>query len=215
MSGWAEGGRVAVVLRVVFFSCLGLAIAGCKTSPPKVNPVEVEFDSGAARSALSEGRNTLVGKVLMHLSTGAALTCAGGTVRLIPATAYADEWVERMYRSDPADVALSPQDGYYLPSSKRAVMPEIEPRFMSMTRDVPCDHDGQFRIDRIQDGDFYLEAKLIWQKNVWDELSFYNGKSYRFREGTVIRRLHLSGGRQLFLDLRWQVQNSRYSGLLD
>ena len=193
-----------------FLACL----AAC-ASAPRVNPVEVDFDRNAARRALSPGDNTLVGKVLMRLSSGGALTCAGGNVRLIPVTAYADEWVERMYRSDPSDAAQSPPDGYYLKTSKRLVMEEVDPEFFSQTRDFPCDRDGQFRIEHLHDGDYYLEAALIWQKDIWDEQHFYNGKSYIWREGTVIRRFHLSGSKMLFLDIQWQVSNNRFSGLLD
>lgn len=189
-----------------------LLVAACSQQPPR--QALPPFDASAARRALLEGSSTLSGRVMMRLSSGGVLSCANGRVRLIPATAYAEAWVNQTYRADPSDVP-TPEGVYYLPSTDRPVEPALDPSFLSMTHETPCDRDGFFRFDRLADGDYYLEATLHWQKDIFDETHFYYGNTHHWREGHVVRRIHLPAGRSASLDLSWQVPNSRYSGLWD
>jgi hypothetical protein len=185
-------------------------LAGCTTTPVVVSP-QAAFNAAQARRLLGAGENAVAGKVLLRLSSGGALTCGGGSVRLIPMTPYASEWAQLAYYQQPAE-ASTPSDFSYLPktaSSSKEV--RLDPAFMATTRQFPCDRDGQFRIEQIADGDYFLEAQLIWQQDIYDEVHFFHGRTYFSKEGTVLRRFHVQGGKGVFLDLQWTITNRRFN----
>lgn len=209
----ARGARPVLLRRL---AGLGAASGLWACSSQPVQAPLPAFDSASTREALLPGDTTLSGRVLMRLSSGGVLSCAGGTIRLIPATPYADAWVDRTYRANPSDVP-TPTGVLYQPTSDRAPEPglSLNPAFLSMVHEGGCDRDGFFQFDRLRAGDYYLESRLHWQKDIYDETHFFFGQTHHWREGHVIRRVHLPQGRPVSLDLSWQVPNHRYSGLWD
>lgn len=199
--------RVAGI--VLAFAVLGL-FAGCASPPVIVSPT-TSFNAAKARERLEPGNNEVAGKVLLRLSSGGALTCTGGTARLIPMTPYAEEWVGLTYYQQPA-VAGTPSEFAYLPKATHPSREiRLNPNFMATTRQVPCDREGQFRIEKIADGDYFLEAQLIWQQDIYDEVNFFHGRTYFSKEGTVLKPFHAQGGKVVFLDLQWTVTNRRFN----
>ena len=193
------------------FALLGLAVlGGCASAPVVVSP-KASFNAAKARKLLEPGSNEVAGKVLLRLSSGGALTCGGGTARLIPMTPYAEEWAELTYYQQPADSSTPSDLAYLQKASKPSKVVQINPAFLVTTREVSCDRDGQFRIPQIADGDYFLEAQLIWQQDIYDEVHFFYGRNYSSKEGTVLKRFHVQGGKQVFLDLQWTVTNRRYN----
>jgi hypothetical protein len=193
------------------FVLLELAILGGCASPPVIVSPSVAFNAAKARKFLEPGTNDVAGKVLLRLSSGGALTCGGGTARLIPLTPYAEEWADLTYYQQPAAPSTPPEFAYLPKNPKPVKEIRVNPVFLATTRQVLCDRDGQFRFDQVADGDYFLEAQLIWQQDIYDELHFFHGRTYFSKEGTVLRRFHIQGGKALFLDLQWDVTNRRFN----
>jgi len=208
--GGAIWGAFSGVPGIVFALASLAFLAGC-TSPPVIVSPSASFNAAKARKLLEPGDNEVAGKVLLRLSSGGALTCGGGTARLIPMTPYAEEWVRLTYYQEPA-VAGTPPEFAYLPKTTHPAREvRLNPLFMATTRQVPCDRDGQFRIEKIADGDYFLEAQLIWQQDIYDEVNFFYGRNYSSKEGTVLKPFHVQGGKGVFLDLQWTVTNRRFN----
>ncbi len=199
---------------VALRAALGLwvlsVLGGCATAPVVVLP-QTAFHVAKARKLLESGENEVTGKVLLRLSSGGALTCSGGTARLIPVTPYANEWAELVYYHQPAAPSTPPDFAYLPKAASQAREIRLNPAFMATTRQVSCDRDGQFRIDQIADGDYFLEAQLVWQQDIYDEVNFFYGRTYFSKEGTVLKRFHVQGGKAVFLDLQWNITNRRFN----
>ena len=73
---------------------LGAMLSGCV--PPKFRPTAL-FDTEKANLLLADGQNSIRGSALMRQIGGGVVTCAGREVRLVPATSYADEWMQALY----------------------------------------------------------------------------------------------------------------------
>lgn len=190
---------------------VGLAfLAGCASPPVIVSPAAV-FNAAKARKLLEPGPNEVAGKVLLRLTSGGALTCTGGTAKLIPVTPYAEEWAELTYYQQPAATGTPPEFAYLPKTPKPSKEIRVNAMFLATTRQVSCDRDGQFRMAHLADGDYFLEAQLIWQQDIYDELHFFHGRTYFSKEGTVLRRFHVQGGLAVFLDLQWTVTNRRFN----
>jgi len=190
---------------------LGLAFLGGCASPTVIVTPSASFNAAKARKLLEPGTNEVSGKVLLRLTSGGALSCTGGIVRLIPLTPYAEEWAELTYYQQPAE-STTPPDLAYLPKSpKPSKEVRANPLFMATTREVPCDREGQFRMDQVADGDYFVEAQLIWQQDIYDEVNFFHGRTYFSKEGTVLKRVHLQGGKPVVLNLQWAVTNRRFN----
>lgn len=185
-------------------------LSGCSSAPVVVAP-KASFNAAKARMLLEPGSNAVAGKVLLRLSSGGALTCGGGVVRLIPITPYAEEWAELTYYQQPAPPGTPPELAYLPKMPKPSKEVQASHVFLATTRQVACDRDGQFRMDQIADGDYFLEAQLVWQQDIYDELHFFHGRNYFSKEGTVLKRFHVQGGKVLFLDLQWNVTNRRFN----
>jgi len=201
----------ALGVRGLVSALLGLFIlSACSSAPVMISP-KASFNAAKTRKLLEPGSNEVAGKVLLRLSSGGALTCGGGTARLIPITPYAEEWAELTYYQQPAAPGTPPELAYLPKSPKPSREVQANSLFLATTRQIACDRDGQFRMDQIADGDYFLEAQLIWQQDIYDELHFFHGRTYFSKEGTVLRRFHVQGGKALFLDLQWNVTNRRFN----
>lgn len=214
--GLARRGRMgcgATLSRVTTTAFALLAVSfleGCASTPVTIAP-KASFNAAMARQRLEPGSNGIAGKVLLRLSSGGALTCGGGVARLIPVTPYAEEWSELTYYQQPSPKGTPPELAYLPKSPKPPKEVQVNPVFLATTRQVVCDRDGQFRMDQIADGDYFLEADLVWQQDIYDEIHFFYGRNYLSKEGTVLKRFHIQGGKTLFLDLQWNVTNQRFN----
>lgn len=133
---------------------LGMAaiIGGCAAAKPVT--LTSAFDAQQARQLVQPGTNTITGSALIRQNGGGVVSCAGLTVTLLPATAYATERVAAVYGNT--------QRGYrpiYAPISFTPAPPE----FGQHIRETMCDTQGRFTFDRVADGDFYVETSITWQ----------------------------------------------------
>ncbi len=79
-------------------AAVAVAITACTYAPgpgryrlPDPYLIAADFDAKQAQDMLRPGENSIRGSALIRQSGGGVVTCAGGTVSLIPATQYANE----------------------------------------------------------------------------------------------------------------------------
>ncbi len=136
-------------LLAVFTFCM---LSSCASIPqtPK-HALHSEFNADQARRMLEKGTNTIKGSALMRQRGGGVVTCAGQTVFLIPATAYA---VERMH------FIYGPQDRGF--GGKPGQL-EDNSLYVELTRRTRCDAQGFFAFDQVADGMFYVMTRINWE----------------------------------------------------
>lgn len=188
--------------------CAIILLAGCATPAPVT--IAVPFDQVRANTLLEPGTGQIHGTALIWLSTGAVISCAGENVTLYPATRYANEWVRLNYDGVPP-AKLQPSDVSYR-SRKAGPAPAVAlPSFLAASRSTHCDNDNHFQFDQVSDGEFYVVAHLVWQQQIWDEVSFFYGNKYYDREGTVLKKVRVHGGQVANADMKWSSPNSRFN----
>jgi hypothetical protein len=159
---------------------------------------------------LEPGNNQIAGAAVLWLSSGGIVSCAGKTARLYPATPYAREWARLTYET--ADTGKAAPQGFdYRQIRERPSGLVVNQSFLDASRSTNCDADGMFLFEHVADGDYFLEADIAWQKHIWDQHHFYYGNDYHKLDGSVLRRIHVSGGKRMTVDLRWSVPNSRWT----
>lgn len=142
IQGFMTGGVCVVV---------AFALSACATYTPEHKRVRAAFDATAAAAQLSEGTNSITGNAFMRQVGGGVVTCAGETVRLVPATEYARERLQFVY----GDRGFSPL------YSRFTFEPDPE-EFHSLTRTTKCDAAGNFRFDDVADGDYFILVTVQW-----------------------------------------------------
>lgn len=181
-------------------------LAGCASGvkPQAIAP----FDAAQAKKGLSPGANSIHGAAYLWLSTGGLLSCAGESATLYPATAYARQWAKAVYQ-DVENGKAQPPDFFYRPANEEPHQFPVDSAFLAHARTVACDPEGQFSFENVADGDFFVVAKLVWQRHVFDEHSYFYGKRYHDFEGSVIRPVHVQGGIPTKAKMTWSVPNTR------
>ena len=205
--------RLYAARRRVLRFCLGLAIglcfAGCASAPPRV-PINVPFDRAQAERMLAPGDNQIAGAAVLWLSSGGIVSCAGKTARLYPDTAYAREWARLTYAN--ADTGKAAPQGFeYRQTREGPGVVAVNPAFLDASRSTNCDADGMFLFEHVADGNYFLEADIAWQKQIWDQHHFYFGNDYHKLDGSVLQRIHVVGGKRMTVDMRWSVPNGRWT----
>jgi hypothetical protein len=111
------------------------------------------FEPSPASYVRAPGRGVIAGQAFLHDGSGNSNVryAAGETVRLIPATTYAQERIKKFYGSVK-----------FLPA---ASVPDSEPdtQYASLTRTTTVDPDGRFTFENVAPGRYYLTTKLIWK----------------------------------------------------
>lgn len=186
-----------------------LCLAGCASAPPRVQ-INVPFDRARAEQMLAPGENQIAGAAVLWLSSGGIVSCAGKTARLYPATPYAREWARLTYeRADTGKAA--PQGFDYRQTREGPTGVMVNQGFLDASRSTKCDADGMFLFERVADGDYFLEADIAWQEQIWDQQHFYYGNDYHKLDGSVLQRIHVAGGKRMTVDMRWSVPNGRWT----
>lgn len=142
----------------VYLSLLTLAmtavLAGCATPAAPTKTIS-SFNAEDAKRLLEKGNNTVRGSALARQQGGAVVTCAGGDVYLVPATAYATERVTALMGS--------PAGGYNPIFGGRKLVFENEPaEYRALLVKTVCDAQGFFRFTNVADGSFYVTTTVNW-----------------------------------------------------
>lgn len=190
---------------MVLLAAFGLA--ACAGNPPV--RIAAPFSPAQARAMLESGDNQIVGRAILWLSSGAVISCAGEAVTLYPATAYARDWARLSYETVDPDKP-SPPNFHYRSRSEGPVKFTVDQAFLDLSRTVPCDPDGNFIFANVGNGEFYVVARIAWQRHIWDEHSFFYGNEYYSHEGTFMKKVRVSGRQKALVDMLWSAPNSRY-----
>jgi len=113
----------------------------------------VGFDPSQANYIRAPGRGVIAGQAFLRDGSGQSNVryAAGETVRLIPATTYAQTRIKNFYGSVK-----------FLPA---ASIPKVEPdtQYASLTRTTTTESNGRFTFENVAPGRYYLTTQLIWK----------------------------------------------------
>jgi hypothetical protein len=100
-----------------------------------------------------EGDGVIEGSALYRKNDGAIVSCAGQSVSLFPKSSYAAERLNFLYGS------LSGGTNDVL-NYRTADTPD--PRYLRTTKEAFCDLSGEFRFEKLPDGEYFVIAKVFW-----------------------------------------------------
>lgn len=166
--------------RVLILNSVFLLTA-CATVPS--HTTTATFDPAEVAWAEAEGANTITGNAVLRTVSGEVRTCAGFDVSLVPVSRYAVERFTAIYGS--------PEGGY----SNRAIeFTSTDPGYMSARRTTTCDSQGNFRFERLPDGEYYVTTRVTWGIPMGYGMTSTQG-------GVLSQKLSLRGGetRQIVL----------------
>ncbi len=138
-----------------------VALVGCqgsllRPSPARVISVGEPFVASIAAEAMRPGKAIVTGSALVRQRGGTVVSCAGGEVRLIPATAYAAERIAAFY--GPGDRAAA----QLVRQGDIRVDPD-PPDYHTHTRITRCDAQGNFEFASIAGGTYFVVTVIAWQ----------------------------------------------------
>ena len=128
-------------------------IVGCAAPAPPTYEVRAVWDQAHAERLMAPGLNTIKGDGFIRQQNGGVVTCAGETVLLLPATAYAAERIQALYRST--------ERGWNVSRIYRFV-PD-PPDYLRLSRETRCNSQGNFEFTKIADGEFFVVTAVRWQ----------------------------------------------------
>jgi hypothetical protein len=188
----------------------GLAILPLTACGPSTVRIPIAFDESEARAMLAPGANQVTGTINLELENGSLVTCAGNEVSLVPATAYAREWVRQFYEIDKGQYGTMAA-AYRLDDREDDIRFAGAEAFYTATRSARCDEDGDFSFAHIGNGEFFVVAKAKWLGKNREYYDFmYNINDAEGENGSIMERIRLSG--HDVIDLQWAP---RGPGLLD
>ena len=188
---------------------LALACLTACTAPAPTR-VPATFDPIQARRQLEPGSNEITGSAVLWLSSGGVVSCAGESVWLYPVTHYAREWARLNYDTVERRKS-SPPDFSYRPQAAGPAGLVVDPAFESSRRGGSCDADGHFDFTAVGDGEYFVVASIVWQRDIWDEHTFFHGSQYSDLNGTVMKRVRVQGGQKATVAMKWTVPSARYN----
>lgn len=138
--------------KVLFPLVLSSLLTACTL--PSFEPVRItsSYNAQQAQKMLT-GTSTITGSAFMRQNGGGVVTCAGQTVTLIPATAYATERMTGVFGQNLSEV----HNSYSMPK----IEPDL-PEFKKNVRTETCDAQGNFEFKNVGAGEFYVHAIVIW-----------------------------------------------------
>ena len=180
-------------LQLIFLSTI--FCVSCTPLVPMVDLYSV-FNPEDANYINEPGSASIKGAAFVRKKDGSVITCAGGTVNVMPITEYAQERITHIYGS--------PAGGYAGTGSGRTFprLPEPPTTYLSYSREVICGPDGRFEVSKLSPGEYYVITSVQYQKeyqttrtgNIWaDELAYVLNKVASQRMGMFCARVDLEG----------------------
>jgi len=137
-------------VKLLFVAPLAM-LAACHTA--RGPEPGVAFDPSQANYIRAPGKGVIAGEAFLRDNSGHPNVryAAGETVRLIPATTYAQARIKNFYGSMK-----------FLPA---AAIPKVEPdtQYASLTRTTTTESNGRFTFQNVAPGRYYLTTQLIWR----------------------------------------------------
>ncbi len=138
-------------LKLVFLAPLA-ALASCNTARGP-DPGVAAFDPSQANYIRAPGKGVITGEAFLRDTSGHSNVhyAAGETVRLIPATTYAQARIKKLYGS----VKFMPVTS----------VPQVETdtQYASLTRTTTAGSRGRFKFENVAPGRYYLTTQLVWK----------------------------------------------------
>ncbi len=176
-----------------------IVLVACSSGAPV--RISVPFEEGKARAMLKSGDNQVSGRVMVGLSSGTIVTCAGNVVSLVPVTAYAREWARHFYELDTGRYGTLNQ-AFRMDSRESPVKFVGADAFYAATRTTRCDEDGDFNFENVANGEFLVVAKTRWLGKDHDYYDFmYGVNDAQEEDGSVMEKIRLKGHDSV--DLQW------------
>jgi hypothetical protein len=125
-----------------------------QASTPPDFKLSVPFDQRETSRLIREGANTVKGNAFIDQQGGGTATCAGQTVYLIPATAYAKQRMQAIYKNTERGVAAARIYYRFIPDP---------PEYRALMRTSKCDSNGKFVFERVSDGEFFIVVLIPGQ----------------------------------------------------
>ena len=141
---------VGVVARAGLLAALAFALAACQSTEPA--KISVAFDATEAAFIRKEGETRIDGHAFIKTPNGTAKNAVGEPVRLIPATAYARERVEKLSGGKK-----------FLPAAPSRPAAATAPAYVEAQRVVKADSNGRFSFDKVGPGTYYLSTQIVWK----------------------------------------------------
>ena len=171
----------AAPLLLATLACSSLIPTPAPAPPRRSIRVDIPFDTVQAARMLAPGPNKIRGSALLRQRGGGVVTCAGTTVLLIPATAYARERLGYFYGSG--------ETGYIVRNDFVIDSPQVDPgAWNRLQRETLCDAQGYFTFDRFFA--FHFANSIAWAV-VMDSWIFNGHVTDGYDESgwTLLRRL--------------------------
>ncbi|MBC7779207.1 MAG: hypothetical protein H7125_03795 [Proteobacteria bacterium] len=151
-------------------------MAGCATTGPSLSTPSFRADEVAW--AKGPGKNTIRGSAILRTNGGETRTCAGAAVAVIPDSAFTRDRMQNLYGGSERGV----NDLAY--GAARKVDP-APPEYARTVRQTTCDIKGNFLIEGVPDGTWYVTTAVTW---------FARGNDPLTQVGTAfMRRIAVSG----------------------
>lgn len=136
--------------RLVLLIVAPLALSACNAARGPIPTAA--FEPTQANYIRAPGKGVIAGQAYLRDKSGRSNVryAAGETVRLIPATTYAQARIKHFYGS----VKFVPA----------ASIPKVEPdaQYAALTRTTKTEEDGRFTFQNVAPGRYYLTTQLIW-----------------------------------------------------
>jgi hypothetical protein len=162
----------------IFAALAAFALAACQpTARPNIPP-STQFDPRAAQFVLARGPGAIEGQAFVVQRNGRPLWAAGETVRLVPATAYANARFQALYGATK-----------FIPADRIPNVP-VDPQYAAYTRTTVSDAQGRFRFADLAPGEYFVTTQKIFTPagaTQRDGGAFYERVRVTGREGGPVR----------------------------
>jgi len=158
-----------------------LLSTGCASDlKPMTIKLNSNFDQKEAHKLLEEGNNSIHGKAHIMQQDGSIVTCAGNPVKLIPATAYAQERISYLYGWE-VDKFIPVYRDLTKIAKSVAFVPDA-PAYQEFLKVTVCNPQGYFSFSQLADGEFYVHTAVML------------GNEESSKGLVMIQRVKVSGG---------------------
>lgn len=144
---------------ILVAAAAAVALSACASAPPPVvltstfSPAEVAWFN-------QTGTGSIKASALLRQMAGGVVTCAGKEMTLIPVSAYANERMYAIYKSN--------SRGYYQLRTlfgtvvHSVTLPEAPAAYRSTSKEKICDPQGFATFTNLPDGEYYVTTEVTW-----------------------------------------------------
>ncbi len=133
---------------IAFLILVAMTLSGCAGSRTS-HSLNSEFNPKEAMYIFTVGRASISGRAFVKTSDGKIHPARNSKVTLVPATRYAQERINAIYRG---------RSG----ANKAVKFPNADPRYHYFTRKTTADAKGNFSFVDISGGDYYITTNVEW-----------------------------------------------------